>query len=203
MVNENEAVIQTIQGSFNNLYGGSIVSQSSSNFRVFNSSVFSNIGYIYINGTQYNNVRRGQLAIDSSILNNTGKIDSSGTIIDVANSGTFNNLNGGLIINENGNFINSHDLATIYNFNGGVISNIKGSLIRTLVVTSSGGTIINDTGGIIYNNSDSTLLNDNVSIFTNNGIIYSPTSEVGCGLGFISGKPIDGSGIIITDACFG
>ena len=125
-----------------------------------------NSGYTLTNNGTINII--GKLVVDTTttlinngIINNTGDIFNTSTII--------NNI-GGTINNNNGFIDNGSSIITN---NGGQINNNSGGIIQ------SNGTFINNNSGIITNNSGATINNtsgtftnyvSNGAVFTNNGI---------------------------------
>ena len=160
-----------------------------------NHFTLTNNGTINVRGTIRNAQDTGG---NNSVTINNGTINifSTGTIVAV---------DGGSIITNNGIVNNYGDFycqtyGVINNNAGGQINNYSafsgstgGFRLNANGTFNNVGIFINNTGATSYNASGATIYNNNGGIITNNGTfdnigdIYSPTSDIGCGIGTING----------------
>ena len=160
-----------------------------------NHFTLTNNGTINVRGTIRNAQDTGG---NNSVTINNGTINifPTGTIVAV-DSGSIITNNG--IINNYGDFFCQTD-GVINNNAGGRINNYSafsgstgGFRLNADGTFNNVGIFINNTGATSYNASGATIYNNNGGIITNNGTfdnigdIYSPTSDIGCGIGTING----------------
>jgi len=143
------------------------------------------------------------------VIGSAETFTNNGTIIiisgAIANSGTFSNYGTFDNYGDIGNNVLSSGIINNY----GTITNIGQGIQVLDGAFINYGTIINDTGfiqvtggtftnsNVIGNINGGRSVQVNPGTFANNGTIYSPTTDTGCGIGTITGT-ITGT---IVDAC--
>ena len=170
-----------------------------------NYGLIVNSGGIYNNGSSLINYNAIDNLSEGTIENNpSGTISNYQTFL---NSGTVTCVGGSIFNNFNStyNYYSFTNSATFNNYGGltntigaifttsNILTNYAGSTITNNGTIINTDTIINVSGATVYNYNNGIITNNDT--FTNNGNVYSPTVDAGCGVGTLNGtSPVTATG---------